>query len=109
MFLHLRPQQQVEAEFLAARGPLAGLVLAVKDNVDVAGLPTTAACPGFAYTPERDAAVAAKALREAEGDYSHLYQTRGPAATAVAAVTCAALRDRADRIEREAGVSNADA
>ncbi|MCF2533528.1 allophanate hydrolase [Yinghuangia soli] len=35
--------------------PLAGLLLAVKDNVDVAGLPTTAACPGFAYTPERSA------------------------------------------------------
>jgi allophanate hydrolase len=64
VFLHLRPQQQVEAEFLAARGPLAGLVLAVKDNVDVAGLPTTAACPGFAYTPERDAAAVA-ALRQA--------------------------------------------
>ncbi|WP_446223981.1 allophanate hydrolase [Nocardia sp. IBHARD005] len=30
--------------------PLAGLLLAVKDNVDVAGLPTTAACPEFAYT-----------------------------------------------------------
>ncbi|MGW5920721.1 allophanate hydrolase [Nocardia fluminea] len=29
--------------------PLAGLLLAVKDNVDVAGLPTTAACPEFAY------------------------------------------------------------
>jgi hypothetical protein len=64
---------------------------------------------GLLASPERDAAVAAKALREAEGDYSHLYQTRGPAATAVAAVTCAALRDRADRIEREAGELDADA
>src|SRR5208283_4408046 len=27
----------------------------VKDNIDVAGLPTTAACPGFAYTSEADA------------------------------------------------------
>lgn len=35
--------------------PLAGLVLAVKNNVDVAGVPTTAACPGFAYLPEGDA------------------------------------------------------
>jgi allophanate hydrolase len=31
--------------------PLAGLVLAVKDNIDVAGFPTTAACPAFAYDP----------------------------------------------------------
>ncbi|BBE21278.1 hypothetical protein MN0502_01610 [Arthrobacter sp. MN05-02] len=35
--------------------PLAGLVLAVKNNVDVAGVPTTAACPGFAYLPGEDA------------------------------------------------------
>lgn len=35
--------------------PLAGLLLAVKNNVDVAGIPTTAACPGFAYMPEKDA------------------------------------------------------
>lgn len=31
-----------------AKGPLAGLRFAVKDNIDVAGLPTTAACPTFA-------------------------------------------------------------
>ncbi len=36
-------------------GPLAGRTLAVKDNIDVAGLPTTAACPAFAYTAERSA------------------------------------------------------
>lgn len=35
--------------------PLAGLTFAIKDNMDLAGVPTTAACPGYAYTPERSA------------------------------------------------------
>jgi allophanate hydrolase len=45
-------------------GALAGVRLAVKDNVDVAGLPTTAACPEFAYRPDSDAPSVA-ALRAA--------------------------------------------
>jgi allophanate hydrolase len=38
-------------------GSLAGLTFAVKDNIDVAGLPTTAACPAFAYEPPASAVV----------------------------------------------------
>ena len=40
--------------------PLWGIPFAVKDNIDVAGLPTTAACPAFAYHPEVDATVVAR-------------------------------------------------
>src|SRR3981081_1038604 len=59
-WITLRDQEEALAEAAAidARGaageelPLRGTVIAVKDNIDVAGLPTTAACPPFAYTPE---------------------------------------------------------
>ncbi|KUL91853.1 hypothetical protein ZTR_01025 [Talaromyces verruculosus] len=37
--------------------PLFGIPFAVKDNMDVAGLPTTAACPEFEYLPENSAFV----------------------------------------------------
>jgi allophanate hydrolase len=40
--------------------PLAGTVFAAKDNIDVAGLPTTAAAPSFAYAPVRDATAVAR-------------------------------------------------
>lgn len=40
-----------------ARLPLYGVPFAVKDNIDVAGLRTTAACPAFAYAPAADATV----------------------------------------------------
>ncbi len=55
VWIHRRADAEVAAERAAATGPLAGLRLAVKDNVDVAGLPTTAGCPAYAYLPDTDA------------------------------------------------------
>ncbi|MCY4334936.1 MAG: allophanate hydrolase [Litoreibacter sp.] len=65
IFIHLRPMEDVitEAEALPARSdayPLWGVPFVAKDNIDVAGIPTTAGCPAYAYTPERDAFVVAK-------------------------------------------------
>ena len=37
--------------------PLWGVPFAIKDNIDLTGIPTTAGCPGFAYTPQRSATV----------------------------------------------------
>ncbi len=57
---------RAEAEALLARAPepnslpLWGVPFAVKDNIDAAGLPTTAACPAFAYDPAGDAATVAR-------------------------------------------------
>ncbi len=66
MFITLRAMEDVvaEARVLEARGaldlPLYGIPVAVKDNIDVAGLPTTAACPDFAYAAAQDATVVAR-------------------------------------------------
>jgi allophanate hydrolase len=42
--------------------PLAGVPFAIKDNLDLAGVPTTAACPAFAYVPEADAEVVGRLI-----------------------------------------------
>ncbi len=62
IFLLLREEADVKAD--AARlgapdpsRPLWGVPFVVKDNIDVAGLPTTAACPAFAYVPDETAFV----------------------------------------------------
>jgi allophanate hydrolase len=66
LFITLRPEGDVAAEAaaLGAPGsrdrPLYGIPVAIKDNIDVAGVPTTAACPAFAYAPDRDATVVAR-------------------------------------------------
>lgn len=40
--------------------PLYGIPFAIKDNIDLAGIPTTAACPAFAYTPTESATLVAQ-------------------------------------------------
>jgi allophanate hydrolase len=64
VWISRRPDADVAADLADSRGTLSGVRLAVKDNVDVAGLPTTAGCPEFGYHPDRDAAAVA-ALRAA--------------------------------------------
>lgn len=51
----------LEAEGPQGR-PLWGMPIAVKDNIDAAGLPTTAACPGYAYVPPASAEAVCRLL-----------------------------------------------
>ncbi|MGB6182773.1 MAG: allophanate hydrolase, partial [Rhodococcus sp. (in: high G+C Gram-positive bacteria)] len=66
VWITLRDEADVlaDAESVQEGLPLYGMVVAVKDNIDVAGLPTTAACPEFVYTPDVDA-TAVQRLRDA--------------------------------------------
>ncbi len=70
IFIGLREEAEVvaEARALAANGdttlPLYGIPVAIKDNIDVKGLPTTAACPAYSYRPGKDATAVAR-LRQA--------------------------------------------
>ncbi|WP_153547144.1 allophanate hydrolase [Streptomyces sp. RB17] len=62
IWIRLRPREEVLAEAAGIEPalPLAGLVVAVKDNIDVAGLPTTAGAPSYAYEPQADAPAVAR-------------------------------------------------
>lgn len=63
IFLHRMDREAVLADIRALgpfdplSKPLWGIPFAIKDNIDAAGAPTTAACPAYAYQPERDAFV----------------------------------------------------
>ena len=64
IFIHLRDRDNLKAEAAALGAydpdmPLWGIPFAAKDNIDVAGIETTAACPAYAYTPNKDAFVIA--------------------------------------------------
>jgi allophanate hydrolase len=57
---------RAQAQALMDRGPeglpLWGIPFAIKDNIDLAGVPTTAGCPDYAYTPEASATVVQRLL-----------------------------------------------
>lgn len=61
LFIHLLTPAELEPYLAALDGrspddlPLYGIPFAIKDNIDLAGIPTTAACPAFAYTPQASA------------------------------------------------------
>jgi allophanate hydrolase len=56
----------LEKQPASQRGQLWGVPFAVKDNVDVAGMPTTAGCKSFAYTPEETAPAIASLIQAGE-------------------------------------------
>lgn len=63
LFIRLLTLQELEPYLTELDGkspaelPLYGIPFAIKDNIDLAGIPTTAACPAFAYTPETSATI----------------------------------------------------
>lgn len=62
LFIHLPELGELvamagEVERMPKELPLWGIPFVVKDNIDVAGWPTTAACPAFSYVPAADAEV----------------------------------------------------
>ena len=68
LFIHILTAEEQEPWLAALDGvapetlPLYGVPFAIKDNIDLAGIVTTAGCPAFAYTAERDATIVARLI-----------------------------------------------
>ena len=62
-YASVAPQTQtMRSNPVLTKYPLLGVPFAVKDNIDIAGQPTTAACPAFAFTPQHSATAVQKLL-----------------------------------------------
>ncbi|NJP36046.1 allophanate hydrolase [Alkalicoccus luteus] len=59
----LQPYLDALHELNPEEAPLWGIPFAVKDNIDVGGMPTTAGAPAYAYTPAEHAPVVADLIR----------------------------------------------
>lgn len=72
VWIYVTPVEQAQATLAAATArlragehlPLFGMPFAVKDNIDVEGMPTTAGCPAFSYMPRRSARIVEILLAE---------------------------------------------
>lgn len=68
LFIHILTEAELEPYLANLESkapeslPLYGVPFAVKDNIDLAGIPTTAACPAFEYFPESDATIVAQLI-----------------------------------------------
>src|SRR5947199_399851 len=66
VFISLRDEKEALADAQAltskdaAALPLSGVPVAIKANIDPQGMPTTAACPAFSYSPAQDSTAVAK-------------------------------------------------
>jgi allophanate hydrolase len=68
IWIHLLSEAEQETYLVALEGkspddlPLYGIPFAIKDNIDLAGIPSTAACPDYVYVPEQHAFVVGKLI-----------------------------------------------
>jgi allophanate hydrolase len=64
VWIHVIPEEETlaGAAALDTSLPLYGMTFAIKDNIDLAGVPTTAGCPEYAYVPKQSATVVEKLM-----------------------------------------------